>query len=117
MEAHFPLILLLYLASLFAQPRSSTKSHKMFLRARFASFVLLSLSTLAAYKPPHTTKYLLFATIFTLLFHYALILRAIMGRLPDKELNNFLMETLFMGGFKAGASEEEGRTASTCRVV
>jgi hypothetical protein len=36
----------------------------------------------------------------TLGFHFALKLRAAMGRLPDKELNTFLVDTLFKGGLQ-----------------
>ena len=44
------------------------------------------------------------ALLLTLLFHYGLKLRASIGRLPDKDLNNFLVETLFKGGFQTLSS-------------
>ena len=40
------------------------------------------------------------ALVQTILFHYSLKLRASLGRLPDNDLNNFLVETLFKGGFQ-----------------
>ena len=40
------------------------------------------------------------ALLETLLFHYGLKLRASIGRLPDKDLNELLVETLLKGGFQ-----------------
>ncbi|GMH95309.1 hypothetical protein TL16_g13124 [Triparma laevis f. inornata] len=38
--------------------------------------------------------------ILTVLFHFGLKLRATVGRLPDKDLENFLVDTLLKGGLK-----------------
>ena len=40
------------------------------------------------------------ALLLTLLFHYGLKLRASIGHLPNKDLNNFLVEILLIGGFQ-----------------
>ena len=40
------------------------------------------------------------AVMFTVLFHFALKLRAAIGRLPNKDLDTFLVDTLFKGGLK-----------------
>ena len=42
--------------------------------------------------------------IESIVFHYGLKLRASIGRLPDEDLSEFLIETLFKGGLKTGAS-------------
>ena len=44
------------------------------------------------------------ALLQTSVFHYGLKLRASIGRLRDKDLNEFIVETLFKGGFKTIAS-------------
>ena len=44
------------------------------------------------------------ALLLTLLFHYGLKLRASIGRLPNKDLNNLLVVTLFKGGFQTLSS-------------
>ena len=44
------------------------------------------------------------ALLGSLVFHYALKLRASICRLPDKDLSEFLVETLFKGGIETAAS-------------
>ena len=40
------------------------------------------------------------ALLQTLVFHYGLKLRASVGLLPNKDLDDFLVEILFKGGFQ-----------------
>ena len=45
-----------------------------------------------------------FVVLLTVLFHFGLKLRANIGRLPDKDLETFLVDTLFKGSLRTSFS-------------
>ena len=102
--ALLPIAIILYVVSISAQPRRRSKSYMIFLRVHFTSFCWLSFSALATFLPSFIPMLLLLTAGLTLLFHYGLKLRASIDRLPDKDLSEFLVETLFKGSVKASAT-------------
>ena len=94
--------------SVFAQPRRADRSTVMFLRLQLFSFAILG-EVLAVFSKwdnegTETLSNLGLTLIEIVVFHFGLRLRASIGRLPDKDLNKFLTETLFKGGLKTVAS-------------
>lgn len=76
------------------------------LRLHFASFAYISEAALAVYgfrKEKTLTivaGHVFTATAQTFFFHQGLKMRAAIGRLPDEDLEKFLVDTLFKGGFQ-----------------
>ena len=102
MCALLPIVVILYFVSVFAQPRKHSSGYMMFLRVHFTSFFWISAFAQAAYKPSPSSIQVCFAVVAgqTLIFHYMLRLRASIGRLPNKDLNDFLVETVVKGGLR-----------------
>ena len=79
----------------------------LFMRLHFSSFALFNEGLAVLYKWDDKNEALYHLAIIFLeaaLFHFALKLRASIGRLPDKDLSEFLIEALLKGGFKTMAS-------------
>ena len=81
----------------------------LFLRAHFISFAWVGEGAYIVYEIRRADTgtaliHLGRVLVQTLLFHYGLKLRASICHLPDKDLDNFLFETLFKGGFKTLSS-------------
>ena len=109
-SAFLPIAVVLYLISLFAQPRRHDRRSMLFLRAHFISFTWVSEGAYI-YEIRSDSRstitgiyHLGRALLETLVFHYGLKLRASIGCLPDNDLNNFLVEILFKGSFKTLSS-------------
>ena len=93
-----PITVVLYIISFFAQPRPHDRRTMLFLCAHFISITWVGEGAYMVWAVWDTnTKGFMIALaralIQTLLFHYSLKLRASIGRLPDKDLNTFLIET------------------------
>ncbi|GMH86571.1 hypothetical protein TL16_g10591 [Triparma laevis f. inornata] len=100
-----PIVGLLYTGSVFYQPRRRSPKDMWKLRLHFISFAVVNEISFAAYQFRHGNfgeVILHFARLAaeTLLFHFGFKLRAAIGRLPDKELETFLVGTLFKGGLQ-----------------
>ncbi|GMH90124.1 hypothetical protein TrVE_jg3457 [Triparma verrucosa] len=101
-----PIVGLMYLGSLFCQPRKRSPKDMRKLRLHFICFAFIGEIGWAVYglRIGYKVGWIIlhFARLAaeTLGFHFALKLRAAMGRLPDKELNTFLVDTLFKGGLQ-----------------
>ena len=104
--------------SLFARPRRRDTKELWFLRIHFACLYLIpsclwivveimrQRTGYASLTEDHIKHALLLVleigciVFYSIGFHYALKLRALIGQLPDVELDEFLIETLFGGCFK-----------------
>ena len=103
-----PIVNILYAIRVFAHPRYHSL---IFQRIHFVCYCWINLSTLgfrAIKIYSHDTKnaliYLGTITILSVLFYYVFKLRTSIGRLPDEDLSEFFVTTLFKGGFKMLAS-------------
>ena len=103
--ASLPIVGLLYNLSVFCQPRRSSPKDMWKLRLHFMSFAFVGEIGFAMYQfrggefglvITHLVRF----AVEALLFHYGLKLRAAVGRLPDEDLETFLVDTLFKGGLK-----------------
>ena len=103
-----PIVVIFYVMSIFAQPRRRGRRMTMFLRCHFFSFAWISEISCIFYKREDGFAQILThigrVLLQTAIFHCGLRLRASIGRLPNADLSELLMETLFKGGFKALAS-------------
>ncbi|GMH80502.1 hypothetical protein TL16_g08571 [Triparma laevis f. inornata] len=77
--AGLPVVILVYFWSFFCQPRKISPKNMWKLRLHFASS-------------------------YDRFFHFSLKLQANIGRLPDEDLETFLVDTLFKGGLKTPGS-------------
>ncbi|GMH99311.1 hypothetical protein TrLO_g8386 [Triparma laevis f. longispina] len=94
-----------YLQSVYCQPRRHRPEDMWKLRLHGVSIGLISQTAnmVRHFRNDDMTWVgLNFAgtVILTVLFHFGLKLRATVGRLPDKDLENFLVDTLLKGGLK-----------------
>ena len=101
--------MILYLISIFAQPKLHDRGTMLFLRLHFISAPILCECALTIYEIRRGRKGFALVSLgrgllLILLFHCGLKLRASIGRLPNKDLEIFLVETLFKGGFETIAS-------------
>ena len=102
-----PIVIVLYILSVFAQPR---RNNLWFLRLHFATSFLLSLCFLAPCAMVNGDAvrdaliYVSLGAGFSVFFHFTLKLRAIVGQLPNSDLSEFLIKTLFKGGIQTLAS-------------
>mmetsp|Transcript_6008 Transcript_6008/g.10929 ORF Transcript_6008/g.10929 Transcript_6008/m.10929 type:complete len:593 (+) Transcript_6008:803-2581(+) len=100
-----PFVLLVYSAALISQPRRRDTLHMHQLRALFVFFSMGSEIAMMVYKG-RRREWALFAShlfrafLHPFAFHFGLKLRASIGRLPDEELDAFVVDTLFRGGVK-----------------
>ena len=97
MQFNLPTVLILYLISLFGQPRRRSQSTMTFLRVHFTSFCWISIPVLAPHRVSNDESsiapgYFLSAVGLTILIHYGLKIRASIGRLLDKELDELLVQ-------------------------
>ncbi|GMH59134.1 hypothetical protein TrLO_g15018 [Triparma laevis f. longispina] len=100
-----PIVLLLYTVSFFCQPRKNSQQDMMIMRIHFTSFAFISQlsSAFFAFREGDILwvgVYFVTTGIYSVVFHFALKLRAAVGTLPDEELERFLIDTLFKGGLK-----------------
>ncbi|GMH69540.1 hypothetical protein TL16_g05184 [Triparma laevis f. inornata] len=100
-----PIVLLIYVASVLCQPRRNNPKDLWKLRLHFASFSYISqvANMVRAFLEgdiPWLYIHFTIAVLYTVLFHFGLKLRAAIGRLPDKDLETVLIDTLFKGAFK-----------------
>ncbi|GMH80284.1 hypothetical protein TL16_g08484 [Triparma laevis f. inornata] len=100
-----PIVILVYIGSVICQPRRRSSKDMWKLRLHFMSFAVVSEIGFAMYQfrggefglvITHLVRF----AVEALLFHFGLKLRAAIGRLPDKELETFLVGTLFKGGLQ-----------------
>ncbi|GMH69503.1 hypothetical protein TrLO_g5565 [Triparma laevis f. longispina] len=99
------IVLLAYGVSIFCQPRRNSPKDLWKLRLHFASFAYVSQTTymVDAFRNDNLMLaglHLSIAVVFTVLFYLGLKLRANIGRLPDVDLEAFLIDTLFKGRLK-----------------
>ncbi|GMH66597.1 hypothetical protein TrST_g749 [Triparma strigata] len=100
-----PFVLLVYSAALISQPRRRDTLHMHQLRALFVFFSMGSEIAMMVYRG-RRREWALFAShlfrafLHPFAFHFGLKLRASIGRLPDEELDAFVVDTLFRGGVK-----------------
>ena len=100
-----PMVILLCIGSFFCQPRRASPNDKWKLRLHFISFAFISEMAWAVYafregEIGFVLLHFVRLAVFTLVFHFAFQLRAAAGRLPDKDLETFLVDALFKRGFK-----------------
>ena len=103
------IVVLLYIVSFFAQPRRKDPRAMWQLRAHFFSFswvgeISYVIGEISGENKAAALIHIGRLLLQTGLFHYGLKLRASIGRLPDKDLSEFLTDTLFKGGFSVFAS-------------
>ena len=108
-SASLPIVGLIYLASVYSQPRRRSPKDMWKLRLHFTSFASISEMAYAVKNVREgyfgqVVLHFVRLAAQTLAFHFALKLRAAVGRLPDKDLQTFLVDTLFKGGFPTGFS-------------
>ena len=97
-KAFLPISMVLYVISLFAQPMRQDPRAMIFLWAHFISFAWVSEGAYMFWgiregDVGYVLLVLSRALLQTLVFHYGLKLRASIGRLPDKDLNNLDAES------------------------
>ncbi|GMH62352.1 hypothetical protein TrST_g13759 [Triparma strigata] len=98
--ASLPIVGLLYIGSITCQPRRWSPKDIWKLRLHFASFAFIGEMAWAVHGFREgdfgnvITRFALLAAE-TLCFHFILKLRAAVGRLPDEDLDLFLVDTLF----------------------
>ena len=119
--AMVPFVFVLYTISLLAQPRNQVRSHILFQSIHFVIFAWGNLIIIAIFVTVYheviqelvgyevdfamgTLACLLALPILTIWFYFLLRIRANIGRLPDMDLNEFLVEKLIKGGFTTLAS-------------
>ena len=90
---------------LFAQPRRKDFATKAFMKVHFLSFCVVSECAFLSLKSKKgeyikVAGHALRLGLQVLIFKYSLKLRDGFARLPDKDLSNFLVETLFKDGFR-----------------
>ena len=112
--ALLPIVGVLYLGSFFAKPKRQDRETMLFLRAHFISFAWLGEGVYMFWGIREgdvgtALIHLGRALLQTLGFHYLLKLRASIGRLPDKDLNNLLVE----GGSESGSSSSSTSVSSS----
>ncbi|GMH79050.1 hypothetical protein TrLO_g7737 [Triparma laevis f. longispina] len=99
-----PIVVLVYGGSLTCQPRRSEKDLWK-LRLHFASFIYISqiANAVGEFRKSNLIKagfHFAGAAAMTVLFHFGLQLRAAIGRLPDKDLERFLIDVVLKGGLE-----------------
>ena len=107
--ALIPLSMALYAISFFAQPRRKHEKTIWLLRLHFASFAWVTGISFIIYELGEGQRDWALIHLFLIIFeaacfHYALKLRASIGRLSDRELHEILVESLFKGGFETLAT-------------
>jgi len=100
-----PVVIVVFVISVFAQPRKHDRLTMNLLRAYFFIFAGISEGVLGARAISRgnfkwTVIHAVRLAIDAVLFHYGLRARAAIGRLSDSELHEFLTCHLFVGGFK-----------------
>ena len=97
-----PFVILLYVGNLGCQPRRKSSKFMWLLRLQFGSFIYINLAAIAFYNGTMlgSMSCLFLAAVLTVLFHFALKFRASVGRLPDEDLERFLVENFFKGGIQ-----------------
>ncbi|GMI05766.1 hypothetical protein TrVE_jg12803 [Triparma verrucosa] len=100
-----PIVILIYIGSIFDLPRRMSPKDMWKLRLHFISFAFISEMAWAMYEfrqGNFSGVILHFArlTAEALVFHLGLKLRAAVGRLPDEDLETFLVDTIFKGGLQ-----------------
>lgn len=95
-----PIVILIYVGSVFTHPRINSQKYMMKLRIHFVSVVYPTLAANAVtdLRSGNTVGLAIqfvLAAALTVLFHFGLKLRAAAGRLPDKDLDFFLINTIF----------------------
>ena len=103
-RALLPLAVVIFACRLFAKPRKQDSASLWFLRAHFFIFVWMSEGAYIIMEFPYS-KYnsaIHFgrAVTETVIFAYGIHLRSEVARLPNKDLNEFLVDTLFKGALK-----------------
>ena len=106
---YLPFVILIYIGAVFCRPRRKSPMDMWKLRVHFMSFAYISEASLFVWnfragQGVVTLFHVMIAPALSLVFHFSLKLRSSVGRLPDKELNAFLVDTLFYGGFQTLAS-------------
>ncbi|GMH82038.1 hypothetical protein TrST_g3249 [Triparma strigata] len=101
----FPFSWLSFVIAAFSQPRRHSSQHMLKLRILGASYAYIcegALITSAFRKGLYTWVVLHFVAvgIGTKAFHSGFKLRANIGRLPDRDIDKFLVDTLFKGGLQ-----------------
>jgi len=107
-----PIVILLYLGSVLCQPRRRSQKEMWKLRLHFASFAFIGELCFVVYhysrKKDEYIWYILYhiarLIIEMVLFHILLKLRAAIGRLPDEDLQTFLVNALYRGGIQTLSS-------------
>ena len=104
-----PVVMILFGVSFFAKPRRKDSKSIWFLRLHFFSFAIVGEISYVIYDigdgdMAAAWNHVGLAILETVMFHYGLKLRELIGQLPDKQLGEFLTSALFKGGFKALAS-------------
>ncbi|GMI01543.1 hypothetical protein TrLO_g10204 [Triparma laevis f. longispina] len=104
-KVSLPIVGLMYVGSVFCQPRRRSPKDMWKLRLHFMSSAFIGEMAWAVYgfrKGNFSGVILHFVRLVSqaLVFHFGLKLRAAVGRLPDKDLETFLVNTLFKGGSK-----------------
>lgn len=108
-----PFSLMFFIGAFFCQPRKVSPSYMWKLKAHFACYAYVSMTAWCIWDVQGKGKLGIFslaihlplAAFFTLLFHWALKLRATIARLPDKDLEPFLVETMFKGLLRTTISQ------------
>ena len=103
--ASLPIVMLMYGASLLCQPRRRSSKDMWKLRLHFVNFAVIGEIGFAMYGFSEgdfggVIVHFTLLAVEMLTFHFLLKLRAAIGRLPDKDLETFLVDTLFKGGLK-----------------
>ena len=98
-----PLSLILYIICFLAQPRRAGRRSIWFLTIHFLSFSWVNELPFVVYPMGQENTDLALihlgrALLQTWAFYYAVRFRASIGRLQDKDLNNFLLHTIFKRG-------------------
>ncbi|GMH98819.1 hypothetical protein TrST_g13130 [Triparma strigata] len=103
--ASVPIVVLLYVGSMFCQPRRRSPKDMWKFRLNFISFAFIGEMAWAAYGfregdfgkvISHFARFAAFILVFRLI----LKLRVAVGRLPEEDLETFLVDTLFKGGLQ-----------------
>ncbi|GMH77073.1 hypothetical protein TrLO_g9487, partial [Triparma laevis f. longispina] len=105
----FPIVALAFVASFFCQPRRHSPKDMLVLRLHGTSFFYVSLgaNVVRDYRNkqlPWAVAYFALTVLLTIFFHFGFKLRANIGRLPDKDLETFLVNTLGKGLLKTSFS-------------
>ena len=116
-SASYPIVLLLYFVSIFAQPSRQDRKTMLFLRAHFISFALVGegahvINAIRKDDVGLTVIGLSLTLLDILTFHCGLKLRASIGRLPDKDLNEVRSGD---EGSDERNDELRGRVSKRCR--